>query len=207
MKFHVVLASILLCGSGFAYAQSEDPVDKNTGGGFVGAQVVVGEAFKVGDSSPGTAFLVGIDGGYTVRRDTWGRIEFGLELDTGKATYKDKDNDYRADLDLDLVAMVKAGYGYSLGNHVFGVLRVGVGVAQASLDAKPVGAAKIDGGKSSGVASMIAWDAVFPANDALDFNIGVSFRMIQFNFDDLPNDTGSFQVNIPAVYAGARLKL
>lgn len=207
MRFHVVLASVLFLCPVIARAQSADPVDKNFGGGFVGGQVVLGQAIKVGDSSPGSAYMVGLDAGYVMKRDTWNRIELGLEIDTGKASYKDKDFDTDVDLDLDLVTMIKAGYGYSLGDHAFGVFRLGVGIAQASFDGKTDSGVSVDGGSSSGVASMLAWDVVTPASDTVDFNFGVSFRMINFNFKDMPGDTGSFQLNIPAIYAGARVRL
>lgn len=207
MKFYVVLASVFFLCPVIAHAQSSDPVDKNFGGGFVGGQLVLGQAIKVGDSSPGVAYMLGLDAGYVMRRDTWNRIELGLEIDSGKASYKDKDFDTDVDIDLNLVTMVKAGYGYSLGDHAFGVLRLGVGIAQASFDGKTDSGVKVDGGSSSGVASMIAWDVVAPASDTVDFNFGISWRMLNFNFKDMPGDSGSFQLNIPAIYAGARVRL
>ncbi len=207
MKIHVVLASLCLLCPMLAQAQSTDPVDKNVGGGFVGGQAVLGQARKVGDSSPAAAYLIGADLGYVMKRDSWNRLELGLELSTGQASYKDKDFDIDVDIDLKLVTMLKAGYGYSLGDHAFGIFRVGVGIAQAQFDGKATHGLKIDGGSSSGVATMVAWDVVTPASDSLDFNFGVSFRMLNFNFKDLPGDTGSFQLNIPAIYAGARVRL
>ncbi|MBC7661480.1 MAG: hypothetical protein H7249_17425 [Chitinophagaceae bacterium] len=207
MKIYVVLASVLLFSPVIAQAQTDDPVDKNVGGPYVGGQFVVGQGVKVGDSSPGVAYLIGADVGYVVKRDTWNRIELGLELSTGKASYKDKDFKEDVDLNLNLVTMVKAGYGYSLGGHSFGVFRAGVGIAQASYDGKSDLGPKVNGGSSTGVATLLAWDAVIPASDALDFTFGVSWRTVNFNFKDLPNNQGSYQLNIPAVYAGARVKL
>lgn len=207
MKIRVVLASVMLLCPFIAHAQSDDPVDKNVGGPYVGAQFVVGQAIKVGDSSPGVAYLVGADVGYVVKRDTWNRLELGLELSTGKASFKDKDFDRDVDIDLNLVSMVKAGYGYSLGGHSFGVFRAGVGIAQASYDSSLDVGGKLDGGDSTGIAALLAWDAVVPASDTLDFTFGLSYRILSFNFKDLPNDDGSFQMNIPAAYAGVRVKL
>lgn len=208
MRFRVVLASFLFLSPMVAQAQSTDPVDKNVSGGYVGGQLTLGQAVKVGDTSPGTAYLVGVDVGYVMKRDTWNRIELGLEVATGKAEYRDKQYGAGVDFDLDLklVTMLKAGYGYSLGDHAFGLFRVGVGIAQADLEGKANGAT-LDAGSASGTAAMIAYDVVFPASDALDFTVGASYRIMSFNFDDIQGNDGDVQVNLPAIYAGARFRL
>ncbi len=186
-------------------ARADDPVDKNFGGPYVGGQFVLGQGQKVGNSASGPAYLVGADVGYGIKRDTWNRIEIGLELDKGKASFTDKSSigDIKVNLDLNSVIMIKAGYGYSLGDSAFGVFRIGAGIVDASYDGKIAGQ-KIDGGTSSGVATMIGWDTIFPASPALDFLFGASFRFFNLSFDDL--DNGNLQLNFPGLYAGARVR-
>lgn len=206
MKSSAFLTLSLFLSSAVGFAQSSDPVDKNSSGAFAGAQLLFGQARKVGESSPGPAYLLLADLGYGMKRDTWNRIEMGVELGSGKASFKDKNYDIDVDLDLDLSMMLKAGYGYSLGDHAFGIFRAGLGIVQASYEGDAANNVTIDGGTASGVAAMLGWDAVIPASDSVDFLFGASFRIINLNFDDGPNDTGEFQLNIPAVNAGMRAR-
>ncbi len=189
--------SLWLC-MGQALAVVE-PVDKNFGGPFVGGHLNLGQSFKAGSGSPGTAYLLGGEVGYGIKRDTWNRIELGAEFSTGKAAFSDKASgvEYDVDLDLDLVMMLKAGYGYSLGDAAFGTFRLGVGIAQASAE---IGNTTDD---ASGVAAMIGWDAFFPASETMDFVFGASYRIFNFKFED----ADSFQVSMPGVYAGARVRM
>lgn len=191
------VVSLWLC-MGQARAQVE-PVDKNFGGPFVGGHLNLGQSFKAGSGSPGTAYLLGADVGYGIKRDTWNRIELGAEFSTGKASFSDKSAgvEYDVDLDLDLVMMLKAGYGYSLGDAAFGTFRLGVGIAQASAEF----AGESD--DASGVAAMIGWDAYFPASQTMDFLFGASYRIFNFKFEG----ADSFQVSMPGIYAGARVRM
>lgn len=201
IKVCTVLSLLLVMGQ----ARAADPVDKNFGGPYAGAQFVLGQGQKVGNSASGPAYLIGADVGYGIKRDTWNRIEIGLELDKGKASFTDKTTagDIKVNMDLDSVIMIKAGYGYSLGDSAFGVFRIGAGIVEASYDGK-IGGNKFDGGTSSGVATMIGWDTIFPASPTLDFVFGASFRFFNFTFDDLPD--GNLQLNFPGLYAGARVR-
>jgi hypothetical protein len=196
----LLLALGFLSFSTGTLAQSE-PVDKNVGGPFLGGQLVFGQGVKVGDASPGPAWLMLADVGYGIKRDTWNRIELGLELGTGAATFDDNDNGgVKVDLDLKMVSMIKAGYGYSLGDHAFGILRVGIGMAQAEYEGTLGNQQSTD--DATGTAAMVAWDAVFPASPTVEFLFGASFRVMNFNFDRVDD----FQLNIPSLYGGTRVR-
>lgn len=202
--FFGVISLLLLS---FEAAAQTEPVDKNFGGAYAGGQLLLGQAYVAGDGSAGPAFLGSLDLGYAIKRDTWNRIELGLELGTGKASFKDKGTpSIDVDLGLDAIVMLKGGYGYSLGGAAFGFFRAGVGMVSASFDGS-AGDVDIDGGSSTGVATMIGWDAVYFADASLDLIFGASLRLINFNFNDVADDRGSFQLNIPSVYAGARWRL
>lgn len=191
-----------------AAAQTE-PVDKNFGGPYVGGQLIFGQAFQAGGGSPGPGFLGGVDLGFGIKRDTWNRIELGLELSTGSASFKDSSSPrVDVDVDLDALVMFKGGYGYSLGGSAFGFFRAGVGIVNASYEgSQDENQLEIDGGSSLGVATMVGWDAVYMANESLDLIFGASLRLINFNFDDVQDDMGTFQLNLPAIYGGLRWRL
>ncbi len=187
-----LLASFSLAGH--VFGQSE-PVDKNTGGPYVGGLFAIGQSTSSDSSSPGPAWLLGVDVGLGVKRDAWNRVEFGLELDKGSLSYELKDQKVDVDLDLDMMALLKVGYGYSLGDHVFGVFRAGIGVAQLGYK----------GASDTGVAYLVGWDAVFPASERLDMSVGFNLRSVQAKFSELADS--SSQINVPTLSLGARVRL
>lgn len=198
MNFRVVLASVALSCPAIAFAQSEDPVDRNNAGPYAGLNLQLGQSHGVGAEDNGTAYLMGADIGYVMRRDTWNRIELGLELSTGKANFGEDDTD--VDLNLGLVALFKAGYGYSLGSSAFGMFRVGFGIANGEAESKTTGL-ESDKEDFDGTVAMLGYDVVFPASESLDFVVGANYRIYT-----LKGDGDSFQVNVPAVSAAARLR-
>ncbi len=204
MNFRVVLASLCLLAPVTAFAQSDDPVDRNVGGGYAGLALNLGQAHGVGSDDNGTAYLMGADIGYVMPRDTWNRIEFGLELSTGKAEFGDSGSD--AELDFGLIAMGKVGYGYSLGGHSFGMFRLGFGIANGDAEVKQNGLTS-DAGDFDGTVAMVGYDVVFPANDNLDFLVGVNYRIYNVSFDDAPaGSNDDTQINITSVNAAARFR-
>ncbi len=192
--FRVIVGSLSILTSASALAQSE-PVDKNVGGPYVGGLFQIGQASSSGASSPGPAWLGSLDLGVGLKRDTWNRIELGVELGKGSLSFENKDKNIDATVSLDLSAVAKAGYGYSLGDHAFGVFRVGVGIAQASFK----------GAHDTGLVTLVGWDAVFPATDTIDVSAGFSWRSLQLKFADL-GDHG-VQYNVPTLALGARVRL
>lgn len=207
MKITVVLASLFLLSPVAAYAQSVDPVDRNNGGPFAGLGLSLGQAHGVGADSNGLGYLLSADVGYVMKRDTWNRIEFGLELSTGKAEFGSETNGIDVDyaVDIKFAAMLKAGYGYSLGDHAFGIFRGGFGIVNADAKAKG-GGASFDFGSSSGTVALLGYDVVFPASETLDFLVGANYRIINLNFDDIQGQSGDVQINIPAISGAARLR-
>ena len=207
MKNSVVLASLFLFSPLAAQAQSTDPVDRNNAGPFAGLGLNLGQAHGVGADSNGLAYLLSADIGYVMKRDTWNRIELGLELSTGKAEFGTEINgiDLDYDVDITLAAMLKAGYGYSMGDHAFGIFRAGFGIANAEAEAK-AGGTSFDFGDASGTVAMVGYDVVFPASDTLDFLVGANYRILNLNFDDIQGQSGDLQINIPAIAGAARIR-
>ncbi|MFW7379374.1 MAG: hypothetical protein ACOH5I_11240 [Oligoflexus sp.] len=187
-----------------AYGQVDEPVDRNFPGPTIGLNLNFGQAQKAGgSSSPGAYWNVAGELGYVVKRDTWKRIELGLELGTGGLEFRDKNQFGSSNVDIDLksYAMFKAGYGYSLGGQAFGVWRLGAGMAFADAEA---GSGLLRGSdEGSAITALLGWDAVFPASDVLHLIFGFNFRYFNFKWDNFD----SFQVNVPAIYASARLQL
>lgn len=197
--------------SSVSLAQSVDPVDRNHPGPFAGVQAQFGLASQVSGSGSGPAWGLGADVGYVMKRDTWNRLELGLGIETGAMDFKSSDADISMSY-LPLVAL-KAGYGYSLGDHVFGNWRLAVGMASVSIEQSPA----TQGGLSfdtdgQAIVSTLGWDVVLSPDEGSELVFGAQFRIYNVNPDRVTVgsvlvDPDPFQVNVPSIYASFRLRI
>ena len=207
MKVLLSVLSILVFGQQLA-AQSSDPVDKNEGGLFASAGLNLGQSTLAGgDDTPEAVMGFGAEIGYVVKRDTWGRLEFGLAVDSTDLAFKTKDSPAtKVEFSAFPQLLIKAGYGYSLGSHAFGLFRVGVGIGNGEFSSTNSGVTSSS--DASSTITMLAWDAVFPASDSMDLVIGISSKGYNVSPDDINGVTiDSFQVNYQSLYGQVRIKL
>ena len=205
MKLLKVMGYALLMYSSLLQAE---PVDKNFPGPYLAGGVQFGQSYEAGaDVSPGTAISYGLDLGYVIKRDTWDRVEFGLELGSASMTYKTKGAlTTKVELEGMSHVMLKLGYGYSIGDNVFANLRLGAGLA--SCDYTATIASLSASSKSIAVFRLIAWDIVYPLSDSMDFLLGANMRMYNTSVDEIlgvPVD--SFQTNFLSFVGQVRLRL
>ena len=188
----------------------------NDSGVFVGFGGSIGQGRTTEASTPGVAFLAHVEPGYQVSTGSWSRLELSLDLFSGVVNYRLPDSHAvggKVSYPGLFGAIAKAGYGYSLGDNMFGVLKFGVGpvFAGVSIDTPAAGTAKADG--LTGIAWELAWDAVAPINRTLDFIFGVSWQQLQFDVGKLKSQGVSYNfdrtmiVNIPSVDLGLRFRL
>ncbi len=182
---------------------------------FVGTRLAFGQARPTeGDSSPGTAFVLGINPGFQFSSGSWNRIEVGVDVLVGSfsASY---DESFLGDttVPLNLGLLAKAGYGYSLGNRMFAVMSAGVGpLVSGKIKAEP-GGRSADASGQTGLGAQLSWQAVAPLTDRLDFTGGITWLHAQFNIDDVKDSTGTkYKVdrqlifNAPLAEAGVRYR-
>ncbi len=209
-RLSLALGSTLF--GGVIMAQSVDPVDRNQPGPFVAVQAQFGLADQVSGSGSGPAWGLAVDFGYVMKRDTWNRLELGLGLETGGMDFQSNDADVTMTY-MPLVAL-KAGYGYSLGDHVFGNWRFAVGMASTTIEQSPdtLNAASFDT-DGQAIVSSLGWDVVLsPDEGDSELVFGAQFRIYNVNPDrvrvaDTLVDPNPFQVNVPSVYASYRMRL
>ena len=131
MRTTLILLSTLLSSTSFSQIE---PVDKNDAGLYIGGSVRGGQAYRPGgDGSAGGAFGGGAEFGYVMPRDTWDRVEVGVELSLAEYNF-DIEDSRAVKINNSPQVLVKFGYGYSLGAHTFGIFRVGAGVARADIE-------------------------------------------------------------------------
>lgn len=200
MRFISVFILALLADS--AYSQVE-PVDKNDSGLYIGGQVRGGQSYRPGGGgSAGAAFGGGFEVGYVMPRDTWNRVEVGAEFLLTEYNFS-VDDRFLDEVDIKVSKspsfLVKFGYGYSLGQHTFGVFRVGAGLARADVELGDLTS------EATGIQGMLGYDFVLPAADIFDFVTGVDFRAQQYDIDDINGrPVDDLNVSVLSLYAAAR---
>ena len=199
MKTFSKLAVLGLLWGGAAMAE---PVDKNHSGLFLGGGGHFGQSFVAGgDADPGASFTLLGELGYIVKRDTWNRLEISGELGLGSHSFK-ADGAPKITIEDYTHTLAKFGYGYSLGDNIFGIFRVGAGMGFGTYQ---LGNFSTD---VSSVIGLIGYDIVMPAGDHVDFIFGADWRSHNISPDG--NDTidgDSFQMNTTTIYAKARIKV
>lgn len=193
MKIINILGVLASMASAVAAAE---PVDKNHSGVFLGGSAQFGQSFQAGSGDSGAAFGLGVEAGFIAKRDTWNRFEIGGELSTASLGFENE-NSVKISIEDFNQALVKFGYGYSLGNHVFSVFRVGAGVGQGDYE---IGNFTAD---APAIIGMVGWDAVIPMGDHFDLLFGANYRVYKFT----PDDIDSFQLNSTSLYAQARMRI
>ncbi len=109
-------------------------VDTSKNGFNLGLMGAMGAVFDAEPkSSGGIGIGFGVEPGYVIQTDSWSRLEFSLLVAYNSFSWKvDK-----ASVSMTpLVFMPRFGWGTSLGNNLFGVTKLGFGMASAQLTAK-----------------------------------------------------------------------
>ncbi len=206
LKQVLILATILAATRTLQGQEAKQPQGQaypsNKSGTFVGGTLTFGQSRAVGESSPGVGWFSGLEGGYISARNEWNRIEASFEAGTGFANFKDKRKNTQIRLPINFYGLAKFGYAYSIGEKSFGVFRIGAGPATATYPSQGI-AGSNSSESITGFKGMLGWDAVFPAGDALELTAGLNVRFLSFSGDK----ADSFQLNIPALSMGARLRL
>ena len=188
----------------------------NDSGVFIGAGASLGQGRTTEGSSAGVAFLGHVEPGYQVSTGSWSRLEFGLDLFSGAVNYRlpdDRPVGGKVSYPGLYGVLAKAGYGYSLGENLFGVLKFGVGPVSAGLNIVTAAAGTAKADNVSGLAWQLGWEAVAPMGRSFDFTFGISWMQMQFDVGKLQENGVSFNfnrsmiVNIPAIDLGLRLRL
>lgn len=181
---------------------------------FITGKVDFGQAYGTGGSTPGAAAMFHLEPGYIFPRGSWSRIEASLDLSSGLLKFRDRDvGKTRVIMPIGLLALVKFGYGYSLGKGVFGLFRVGAGPATAIYKGtNNVGVDSSSPDPIFGLAGYLGFDVVAPASELIDLVGGISVTHFQFDIDKLTvggvrqNIGAPLNINLIALGVGLRLK-
>jgi len=186
--------------------ESSNP--SNDSGAFIGGGLSFGSARTTEDGvSPGVAMLFSFEPGYQVNRGSWNRLEFSGQIFAGKTEFG------KNDINVGLGILAKLGYGYSLGDKLMGIFRVGAGPVMATFKSREDAESVESDGTLMGLGLQGAWQLVFPMNDSLDLVGGLAWNHMQFNVDDVKGSNGTIYnidrqviVNAQTVDLGLRVR-
>ncbi len=163
--------------------ESSNP--SNESGAFIGGGLSFGSARTTEDGvSPGVAMLFSFEPGYQVNRGSWNRLEFSGQIFAGKAEFG------KTDINVGLGVLAKLGYGYSLGDKLMSIWRVGAGPVMATFKNRDAAESVESDGALMGLGLQGAWQLVFPMSDSLDLIGGLAWTHMQFNVDDVKGSSG-----------------
>lgn len=188
----------------------------NAQGGFtLGVTGDVGPVFDAEpEGSSGMGFGLGITPGYLIQSESWTRLEIGAEIAYHSFKWKNAKASTASMSPLSVVPQV--GIGHSLGNNMFGIVRLGFGFATGTLASKiatssttVAGSAKTN--STTGFIFSGAYDVTFPSTSAQFFG-GVGATHYQYAFSDSTRDgvttsvDSALNINHVNVHAGVRMK-
>lgn len=190
----------------------KDPVVSvaNTYGGFtLGVAGSFGPVFDADpDSSSGMGFGLGIEPGYVIQSESWTRLEFGAEIAYHSFTWK-SDKGVTATM-APFSVVPRVGFGHTLGNNLFGIMRFGFGFSNGQVEAKSQGITSETDSKMGFVASG-AYDVTYGAGTA-QFYGGIGATHYKYSFSEVTVagktlDTDyDLNLNHVNLHAGMRLK-
>ncbi|MCX6124351.1 MAG: hypothetical protein NTV34_06320 [Proteobacteria bacterium] len=118
------------------------------GGFFLGVNGMFGPVYDAEPkSTSGMGFGAGVEPGFVIQGDSWSRIEIGVQVAYNSFAWKVKSDDGAANATMaPMTILPRIGWGSSLGNNIYGVVKLGFGFGMAKLDLK-------DGGDTSSTPS------------------------------------------------------
>ena len=188
----------------------------NAQGGFtLGLSGDLGPVFDAEPAgSSGMGFGLGVTPGYLIQSESWTRLEIGAEIAYHNFTWKNSKTSTASMAPLSIVPQV--GIGHSLGNNMFGIVRVGFGFATGTVASKIATSATSIAGSAktnstTGFVLSGAYDVTFPSTSTQFFG-GIGATHYQYSFSDSTANgvktsvDSALNINHVNLHAGLRLK-
>ena len=195
--------------------ETPNSAPNNQSGPFVGATFSLGQGRTTeGSGNPGIATFFKIEPGYQIGTSSWNRIEVSGELLQGTIGFRQATGTLSGKhrLDVNVGFLAKFGYGYSLGNRMYALAKVGAGALTGKLKAT-ANDLTVESDSISGTALSLGWTMVLPIGEKIDFNGGFTWLHSQFDVGSLKAgpavyDYGrSLVVNVPSLDLGIRVRI
>jgi hypothetical protein len=182
----------------------------NTHGGYTLG--VIGDFGPIYDAEPksssGMGFGFGVEPGFVIQSESWTRVEMGAEIAYHMFSWKSSSGVDSSISPLSFVPHV--GLGHSLGNNLFGIIRLGFGMATGQVKSKSQGVTATSDNNIGYVLSG-SYDATYGV-DAQQFFGGLGVTHYRYSFSEATRGgvtssiDESLNLNHVNLHAGLRFK-
>lgn len=195
--------------------ETPNAVPSNQNGPFLGATFSLGQGRTTeNNGNPGIATFLKLEPGYQIGTSSWNRIEVSGELLQGTLAFRQTTGPLSGKhrLDVNVGFMAKFGYGYSLGNKMFGLAKIGAGALSGKLKAS-ANDQTVESDRITGTALSLGWTMVLPLSDKLDFSGGFTWLHTEFDVGSLKSGPAVYDygrnlvVNVPSLDLGIRVRI
>lgn len=178
--------------------------DNSKGGFFLGINGDLGPIYDAEpQSSSGMGYGFNVEPGFVIQNSSWSRYEIGLQVAYHSFNWKGgKDTDSTL---TPLSFMPRFGFGFNLGDNLFGIVRIGFGLATGQATHKTLGTSlKTD--SKNGFAFSTDYDVAY-GKDKLQFAGGLGVTHYQYSFSKLGSADFDSRLNLNHinVHGGVRL--
>ena len=164
----------------------EGPVAKIRSKVYGGFNLGIGQSQSAAQGGPKAAYIMGPKLGYNKTLSTWSLLDVDASLLTGEVGYS------KANMHVNYGLMFRIGYGYSLGNHVFGIWKLGVGLCNADYTWN------FNGFKRKGLMGTVfqgAFELLFPVSTAVAITGAAQWNRYVLDVGDVSNGPTSLAIN------------
>lgn len=181
-------------------------VDNSKGGFFLGVNGDLGPVYDAEpQSSSGMGFGFNVEPGFVIQNNSWARYEIGLQVAYHSFDWKG-DKDASSTIQ-PLSFMPRFGFGFNLGDNLFGIVRFGFGLATGQATYKypsPVGSLKTD--SKNGFAFSTDYDVAY-GKDKLQFAGGLGVTHYKYSFSKRGSSDTDVILNLNHInlHGGVRL--
>lgn len=187
----------------------------NDSGLFLQGALGFGQVRSTEDqATPGLGLLVSAEPGYQFNTGSWSRVEVSAQVMAGQLAFRTaEDNAGKVTLPIGLGVLAKIGWGYSLGNKLTGMIRLGAGPLLGKFEAHPAFGSVTSDGTIMGLGLMAGYDLIVPMNSFLDGVLGFNWLHAEFDVKDAKVNGASSSVsrsvvvNMPQALLGLRIRL
>lgn len=164
----------------------EGPAAKIRSKIYAGFNLGIGQSQSAGQRGARSAYLLNPKLGYNKVLSTWSLLDVDFSLIGGEFGYS------KADVRANYGTMLRVGYGYSLGNRLFGVWKVGVGLFNADYTWRE------NGYKAKGQMGTLlqgAFEVLFPLSSVVAVTGGAQWNHFLLSISDVKGGGQTFAVD------------
>ncbi len=165
---------------------------------FIGGGARFGQAYATENGSPGSTYTLFVEPGFSFARDSWAKIDLSLELFHSKLDMQVGDSTSgKADVTYDIPygALIKAAYGFSMGEGMWSFASIGLGSAAHNTTIKNGGSSATSVNTESGFVSHLGWNLMGKLSENVSLGGGLLARHYSFSIGKVKSNGVEYNVD------------